>query len=237
MTLLLSALAWLADLSHWVGPSGIWQRLLEHLLVTAGVVALSVVIAVPLGAFIGHTGRGTFLVPFSVGAARSLPTLGVLTLAGLWLGIGLSAPFVALLVLAIPPMLSATHSGIAGADPTTVDAARAIGLTEWQVFTRVELPHASGLLLEGLRSTLLQVVATATLAAWTADAGLGRFLFVGLKTRDHAQMIAGALLVVCLALFLDLVALGAARLITGPRRVSTRPPAGTSDRPVMKDSR
>ncbi|QWW19625.1 ABC transporter permease subunit [Schaalia sp. 19OD2882] len=213
MSLLIAALAWLTDPSHWGGDGGIWARLFEHLLVTAGVVAVAVAVAVPVGALIGHTGRGAFLVPFSVGAARSLPTLGLVTLAALWLGIGLGGPVVALLVLAVPPMLAAAHAGVASADRTTVDAARAIGLTEWQVFTRVELPHATGLLVEGLRSTVLQVVATATLAAWTADAGLGRFLFAGLKTRDWAQMIGGALLVVALALVLDLLVLGAGRLL------------------------
>ena len=127
---------------------------------------------------------------------------------------GLVAPFCALLVLAIPPMLAGAYAGITSAEPVTVDAARAIGLSSWQVLTQVELPAAVPLLLEGLRSTTLQVVATATLAAYTADVGLGRFLFAGLKTRDYAQMIGGALLVVVLALILDLLLVQAKRLIT-----------------------
>ncbi|MDO4259917.1 MAG: ABC transporter permease subunit [Actinomycetaceae bacterium] len=217
MTILLEALAWLFNPANWVGDGSIPARLLEHLLITAGVVFFTALIALPIGALIGHTGRGAVLVPFSVGAARSLPTLGLLTLAGLWLGIGLGAPLLALVILAAPPLLAAAHSGIAGAPPSTVDAARAIGLTEWQVFTHVELPHAAGLILQGLRSTTLQVVATATLAAWTADAGLGRLLFTGLKTRDYAQMIAGALLVVILALVLDFaLALGGKVSRVGP---------------------
>ena len=132
------------------------------------------------------------------------------------------APFCALLVLAIPPMLAGAYAGITSAEPVTVDAARAIGLSSWQVLTQVELPAAVPLLLEGLRSTTLQVVATATLAAYTADVGLGRFLFTGLKTRDYAQMIGGALLVVVLALVLDLLLVQAKRMITRTLDPSTR---------------
>ena len=161
---------------------------------------------------IGHTGRGRWLVS-ATGAARAIPTLGVLTLAGLWLGIGLAAPTLALLVLAVPPLLSATYSGIASTPRTTVDAARAIGLTESQILAQVEVPHAAGLVAAGVRSATLQVIATTTLAAYTANYGLGRFLYTGLKTRDYAQMIGGAIVVVALALATDaLLALIARRL-------------------------
>ncbi len=204
MNLLLEALGWVFAPDNWSGPGGIGWRLLQHVGVTAAVVATAAVIATPAGLLIGHTGRGRVLVPLMVGAARSLPTLGLLTLVGLWWGIGVAPPFLALLVLAIPPLLAATHAGVSAADPATVDAARAIGLSEWQVLWQVEVPMALPVIVEGLRSTILQVVATATLAAYTADVGLGRFLFAGLKTRDWAQMIGGALLVVALALALDL---------------------------------
>lgn len=203
MNLLMDALGWLAEPTHWVGAASIPVRLLQHLGLTFGVVALAALIALPLGIMIGHTGRFRFLIVATSGAARAIPTLGVLTLAGLWLGIGLAAPVLALLVLAIPPMMTATYTGIDSADPRAVDAARAIGLKEWQIIRFVELPAARTLLLGGLRSTTLQVLATATLAAYTADAGLGRYLYIGLKTRDYGQMIAGAILVVALALVLD----------------------------------
>ena len=203
MNLLMDALGWLAEPTHWVGAASIPVRLLQHLDLTFGVVALAALIALPLGIMIGHTGRFRFLIVATSGAARAIPTLGVLTLAGLWLGIGLAAPVLALLVLAIPPILTATYTGIDSADPRAVDAARAIGLKEWQIIRFVELPAARTLLLGGLRSTTLQVLATATLAAYTADAGLGRYLYIGLKTRDYGQMIAGAILVVALALVLD----------------------------------
>lgn len=212
MTILMTALAWLATPSNWWGPAGIGARTLEHLGLTALVVALAALVAIPAGTWIGHTGRGRWLVS-AAGGARAVPTLGVLTLVGLWLGIGLAAPTLALLVLAIPPLLSATYSGIASTPRATVDAARAIGLTEKQVLAQVEVPHAAGLVAAGVRSATLQVIATTTLAAYTANYGLGRFLYEGLKTRDYAEMIGGAIVVVALALVTDaLLALIARRL-------------------------
>lgn len=203
MSILRDAFAWLADPAHWSGPSGILMRLLQHLGVTGAVVITAALIALPLGIAIGHTGRFRFLATSGAGAARAVPTLGLLTLAALWLGIGLKGPFLALLVLAVAPVLSAAYAGIESADARTVDAARAIGLTELRIIREVELPAARNLILGGLRSATLQVVATATLAAYTADSGLGRFLYTGLKTRDYGQMIAGAILVIILALALD----------------------------------
>ena len=214
MNLFLDALGWLFTPENWGGASGISSRLQQHLYFTLAVVAVACVLALPAGVAIGHTRRGVAVVPMVTASARALPTLGLLTLVGLWSGLGLVAPFCALLVLAIPPMLAGAYAGITSAETVTVDAARAIGLSSWQVLTQVELPAAVPLLLEGLRSTTLQVVATATLAAYTADVGLGRFLFAGLKTRDYAQMIGGALLVVVLALILDLLLVQAKRLIT-----------------------
>jgi len=224
VNILLTALAWLAAPANWQGDSGILVRCAQHLGLTVLIVALAALIALPLGTWIGHTGRGRWLVS-ATGAARAVPTLGVLTLAGLWLGIGLAAPTLALLVLAVPPLLSATYSGIASTPRATVDAARAIGLTEPQILLRVEAPHAAGLVAAGARSAALQVIATATLAAYTADYGLGRFLYTGLKTRDYAQMIGGAIVVVALALAVD------ATLALLARRLRARTRSVPSDTP------
>ena len=202
MSIFLEALSWLTTPANWLSGSGILTRSAEHLGLTLLIGVLAALIALPLGTVIGHTGRGRWLVS-ATGAARAIPTLGVLTLAGLWLGIGLAAPTLALLVLAVPPLLSATYSGIASTPRTTVDAARAIGLTEPQILAQVEFPHAAGLIAAGVRSATLQVIATTTLAAYTANYGLGRFLYAGLKTRDYAQMIGGAIVVVALALATD----------------------------------
>ena len=202
MSIFLEALSWLTTPANWLGGSGILTRSAEHLGLTLLIVVLAALVALPLGTVIGHTGRGRWLVS-ATGAARAIPTLGVLTLAGLWLGIGLAAPTLALLVLAVPPLLSATYSGIASTPRATVEAARAIGLTESQILAQVEVPHAAGLIAAGVRSATLQVIATTTLAAYTANYGLGRFLYTGLKTRDYAQMIGGAIIVVALALATD----------------------------------
>ena len=197
------AIAWIADPANASGPNGVWARSWEHLWYTILAVVLASVIAIPLGYLVGHTGRGRGLVVASSGAARALPTLGVVTLVGLVLGVGLIAPMVALVLLAVPSVLAGAYAGIEAIDPRTVDAARAMGMSEWQIITRVEMPLGLPLLIGGLRSATLQVVATATLAAYVGAGGLGRFLFLGLKTQDYPQMLAAALLVVVLALILE----------------------------------
>lgn len=200
-----AAFAWLTDPSHWQGAGSIPTRIAEHLGVTALAVVLAALVALPLGVLIGHTRRGSGLMGAFTGAARAIPTLGILTLFGLALGIGLRAPLVALIILAIPSLLAGAYSGIQAVDPTIPNAAKAIGMSPWQVIRSVEVPLALPVILGGLRSATLQVVSTATLAAYVADAGLGRYLFAGLKSRDYVQMLAGAILVTALALLLELI--------------------------------
>lgn len=197
------AIAWILDPANAYGPSGVWARCWEHLWYTLLAVVLACVIAIPLGYLVGHTRRGRGLVVVSSGAARALPTLGVVTLVGLVLGIGLVAPMVALVLLAVPSVLAGAYAGIEAIDRRTVDAARAMGMSEWEVLTRVEIPLGLPLLLGGVRSATLQVIATATLAAYVGAGGLGRFLFLGLKTQDYPQMLASALLVVAIALLME----------------------------------
>ena len=204
MNLLLEAVEWLKDGQNWLGPSGILVRTGQHVLFVAAVVLISALIALPIGVYIGHTGRWKNLVLTATGAARAVPTLGLLTLIGLWLGIGWQAPLIALVALAMPPILAGAYSGVISAQGSS-DAARAIGLTERQILTQLEIPAGAPLIITGLRSAVLQVIATATLAAYTANLGLGRFLYVGLKTRDYGQMIGGALVVVVIALIVDLL--------------------------------
>lgn len=201
MNYLGDAIAWV--LAHLGGPGGVGERMLEHLWYTLAAMAIAALIAVPLGLAIGHTGRGRSVVT-AAGAARALPTLGVVTLAALAMGIGLAAPMVALVLLAIPPILAGAYAGVDAIDPVTRDAAEAVGMSGWQRVALVEVPLGMPLLLGGLRSATLQVVSTATLAAYVGGGGLGRFLFLGLKTQDYPQMLASALLVVLLALGLDL---------------------------------
>jgi len=204
MNYLRSAFAWLGDPTNWAGQTGIGERLGQHLFATAIVVVAAGVIALPVGVAVGHTRRGAGVVGAIAGAARSVPTLGLLTLFALALGIGLRAPLLALVVLAIPSLLAGAYAGVESVDPAMSDAARAMGMNELRIVTQVELPLGAPVIIGGLRSATLQVVSTATLVAYAADWGLGRYLFAGLKTRDYGQMLGGALLVIALALILEL---------------------------------
>jgi osmoprotectant transport system permease protein len=203
MSLWNETIAWLLAPHNWTGDGSIFERLVEHIGITLGVLFIAAALALPAGILIGHRRRGGGIVVVSAGAVRAIPTLGLLTLLGLALGIGLGAPVLALVILAIPPLLTGAYSGIAATEPVTVDAARAIGMSEFQIVRGVEIPLATGIIVGGIRSATLQVVATATLAAYTSDTGLGRFIFTGLKTRDYGELIGGSLLVVALALALD----------------------------------
>jgi len=203
MSAVSGGLDWLATGAHWHGEDGFPHRIVEHLGYTALTVAIASAIALPLGLWIGHTGRLRGLAIAVTGALRALPTLGLLTLVVIWRGIGLTPPTVALVVLAIPPLLAGAYAGLEAVDRATVDAARAIGMTEWQVLGRVEIPLALPLILGGLRAAVLQVIATATIAAYIGLGGLGRFIIDGLAVRDYPQMVAGSLVIVALALILD----------------------------------
>jgi len=207
---------YLLDPANW-GPDGlITQLLLEHLLYTVTSVLIAAVIAIPLGIFIGHTGRGGFLVIGVSNAARAIPSLGLLVLAVLALGTGRGPIIGVLAVLAIPPILTATAAGVAGADREAVHAARALGMTDRQIVGKVEWPLALPLVISGLRSATLQVVATATVAALAAGGGLGQLLTSGQASQNYPQMFAGAVLVAALAIILDLL-LGAVGWAAGRR--------------------
>lgn len=203
MKFLQQALSFIFTAANWGGPAGLTARILEHLQYTVVAVFFSALIAVPLGMLIGHTGRGTFLVVSGVNALRALPTLGVLLLGVLLWGLGLIPPTVALMLLGIPPLLAGTYSGIANVDRAVVDAARSMGMTERRVLLRVEVPNAMPLILGGLRTATLQIVATATVAAYASLGGLGRYLIDGIKVREFYLALVGALMVTALALILD----------------------------------
>ncbi|KAA1246869.1 ABC transporter permease subunit [Mycobacterium simiae] len=203
MNFLQQALSYLGTADNWTGPAGLTARTVEHVEYTALAVAASAVIAVPIGLIIGHTGRGQMIVVSAVNGLRALPTLGVLLLGVLLFGLGLGPPIVALLLLGVPPLLAGTYAGIANVDPLVVDAARAMGMTESRVLLHVEVPNALPLLLGGLRSATLQVLATATVAAYASLGGLGRYLIDGIRERQFHIALVGALMVAALALILD----------------------------------
>ncbi|GEO95624.1 ABC transporter permease [Kocuria turfanensis] len=216
MSLFGTALSWLTDPENWSGAAGIPARLLEHLAYSGITMALALAVAVPLGLWVGHTGRGSGLVVGLTGALRALPTLGLLTLFTLLLGLGLVPPIIALVLLAIPPILSGTYAGIANVSPALKDAGTAMGMTGGQVLTRVELPNALPVILGGIRNAALQVVATVTVVAYINLGGLGRYLIDGLAVRDYSRMLGSVVLVAVLALAVDAALAVAQRLSTSP---------------------
>lgn len=247
MRLLLDALAWLVDPTQWVpgsqSPLPIQDRLVEHLVYTGVAVLLAAVIALPLGFSIGHTGRGRQFVIAFTGSMRALPTLGLLFFLLMVFGYVLSydrAPIVgatiAFVVLAIPSMLGGAYSGLESVDRQTIDAARANGMTEWQILTQVEIPLALPLIVGGIRAAVLQVIATVTIASYAGLGGLGRIITSGIGLNDYDLILGGALLVTALALAVDgLLALAqratATRGLAEPtnrRRVRAAPPASTT---------
>lgn len=226
---------WLQDPSHWTGPEGVPARLGEHVLYTVVTVLIAVAIAVPLGAWVGHTGRGRWLVT-GANALRAVPSLGLLFAISMLVGpliqssLAFTIPsIIVLVILAIPPLLSGSYAGVESVDPAARDAARGMGMRGSQVLTQVELPIAMPLLLSGLRSATLQVIATATIAASISLGGLGRYLIDGLAARDLPQMVAGAVLVALLALVTDGVLALVQRHVVSPGISGRRTRVGPTD--------
>ncbi|MGH3586813.1 MAG: ABC transporter permease [Pseudonocardia sp.] len=182
---------------------GIPVRLLEHMAYSTLAILLALVIAVPIGAMVGHTGRGGFLLVGLANGLRALPSLGLLILLVIVMRIGLLPVILTLTAVAIPPLLAGAYAGVHNVDRAVVDAARGMGMREPQVLLRVEMPNALPLVLSGLRSAFLQVIATVVVAAYVSFGGLGRYLIDGLRQQDYPQMAEGALLVAALALTVE----------------------------------
>lgn len=204
MSVISDTVQWFATRANWSGEDGIPHRLLQHVEYTTTTLIVASLIAIPIGVIIGHTRRFRGPSVVLTGALRALPTLGVVTMASLYTGIDLRAALLALVLLAIPPLLAGAYSGIESVDPDVVDAARAVGMNEWQIAFRVELPLAMPVIVGGIRSATLQIIATATVAAYVpGPGGLGRFLLDGLALNDYARVVGGSLLVIALALVVD----------------------------------
>jgi osmoprotectant transport system permease protein len=214
---MLNYFGYLLDPANWTWASdSIPMRLAEHLEYTLLTVAISAVIALPIGLLIGHTNRGAFLAINIGNAGRSLPTFGLLSLMVILIGTGLVPVLIALVVLAVPPILASTYAGIRSVDQSAVDAAVGMGMRPTQVLFQAEVPMALPLIMSGMRSALLQVCATATVAAYVGLGGLGRFLVDGLSVNEYDQVFAGAVMVALLAIILDLGSAGVERLVVSP---------------------
>ncbi|MER7865065.1 ABC transporter permease subunit [Amycolatopsis japonica] len=206
-------LNWFGDPAHWQGPDGVPARLLQHLGYTALALVFALIIAIPLGLYVGHTGRGAVLLVSGGNAIRALPTLGLVTFLFLLFTESELSTIIGLVVLAIPPILAGTYAGLQATDHGVVDAAQGIGMTGWQRLWQVEVPISLPLVLGGVRNSVLQLVATAAVAAYVGLGGLGRFLLDGLAILDYPQVVAGALLTTLLAVALDLALAGVQRLL------------------------
>ena len=205
MDVLLEALVWLLSAEQYQGDSSIPIRVGEHLLYTLVPAVCAGVIALPLGYLIGHSGRGAVWVVGFSGALRALPSFGVLLLLVLIVGVqGREFAAVgALVLLGIPPMLAATYSGVMQIQRTVIDAATAQGMTPAQVLWRVEVPLSLPVVLGGIRSAVLQIVATATLVAYVGLGGLGHDIIQGIPLRRFDQTVGAAIVIIVLAVVLD----------------------------------
>lgn len=218
MMLATGAGSYLFDPEHWDVnlPGSIPLLIADHLWYTFLTLLIGAAIAVPIGMYIGHTGRFAFIAINAGNAGRSLPTLGLISLLVTMIGLGLVPVIMALVILAIPPILTNTYAGLRAIDRAAVDAAKGMGMRPMQILFTVEVPMAMPLILSGLRSATLQVVSTATVGAYVGLGGLGRLLIDGLALNQYDRVIAGAVLVAALAIALDVLASGVQRLVVSP---------------------
>jgi osmoprotectant transport system permease protein len=224
MSLVADTGRWLVDGEHWAGPDGVPARLVEHLTVSGISVAVAAALALPLAFWLGHVGRGGLLVVGLANASRAVPTFAVLIiLVATPVGFGDRATVVALVLFAIPAILTNAYVGVRDVDRGAREAAVGMGMSGAQVLWRVEAPLALPLVLAGLRTASVQVIATATLAAYVGGGGLGRLIADGFGRADYAMTAAGGVLVALLALLTEVV-LGAVqkRVTPGPRTARRR---------------
>jgi osmoprotectant transport system permease protein len=222
------ALVYLNDPYNWTRTdgNGILHLLGEHLAISLVAVAAAAVVALPLGLWLGHSGRGGGFVVALSNVSRAIPVLALLTVFAVTpIGFGDTATTIALAVFALPPILTNTYVGFRQVDPDVQEAARAMGMHPRQVVLRAELPLALPLVMTGLRTATVQVVATASLAALVGGGGLGTLIDLGFGQQDYGLMIAGAILVALLALLTELVLVALSWAVTpGPRRSPFRRP-------------
>ncbi|MFE3630372.1 ABC transporter permease [Streptomyces goshikiensis] len=209
---------WLADGANWAGENGVWHRLAEHVYVSGVALAIACALALPVGLWLGHLGKGGALAVNISNVGRAIPVFAVLALfmVSPLRGWGNVPTIVALVLFALPPLLTNAYVGMREVDRSVVEAARGMGMSGGQLFLRVELPLARALVMTGVRSAAVQVIATATIAAMVGQGGLGRIITAGFNTYNTAQVFAGALLVALLALVVEGALVAADRLL--PRR-------------------
>lgn len=204
MSFLGGVVRWFLEGAHWRGSDGIPTRLGEHLHLSVEAVLIGAVIALPIGIGLGHFGRFGNLAISVSNVGRAVPSYGILVLAFTLLGFGDGPIVVALAALAVPPMVTNSYVALREVDPDVKEAARGMGYRELAQLLRVELPLAVPLIMAGIRTSAIQVVATATVGALVAGGGLGRYIVDGFAQFDYTKLFAGAVLVALLALATEL---------------------------------
>ena len=227
MSLLGDVARWFADPEHWQGSHGIPIRILEHLELSVLAVAAALLIAAPIALYLGHTGRGGFIAINVANIGRALPSLallafGLVTAIALGLGLGFWPTMFALVPLAIPPIMTNLYVAVREVDPDIVDAARGMGFSEGEILRKIEIPLGLPLMLAGIRTAAVNVVATATLGALVAGGALGRFIVDGLALREFDQLFAGAVLVASLAIVTEITFSALERASRSPGMVAIR---------------
>ena len=219
----MSVFEWLTDPANWSGPGSIPYQSLMHLLYSLVALFVAALIAVPLGIYVGHTGKGESLIMGSVNAMRALPTLGLLILLVLVISPAFASSMafiipslIVLILLAVPPILSGVASGIRAIDRSVIDAARGMGFSTAEVVLKVEIPCALPLTLSGIRGATLQIISTATVAAYVSLDGLGRFILDGRAGNNYAEMAGGAIVLAVLAILLEIAFALLGRALVSP---------------------
>lgn len=221
MRLLGDVAAWFADPAHYQGSDAIQLRIFEHLELSALAVLIGTSIALPIGLYLGHTGRLAFIAVNVANVGRALPSLALLALAlpiafRLGLGLGFWPTLIALVPLAVPPILTNSYVAVRAVDRDVIDAARGMGFGDTGILRRIEIPLALPLILSGVRTAAVNVIATATLGALVAGGGLGRYIVDGIGLQEYDRLFAGALLVALLAIAVEAIFGTFERMATSP---------------------
>lgn len=221
MRLLGDVAAWFADPAHYQGSDAIQLRIFEHLELSTLAVLIGTSIALPIGLYLGHTGRLAFIAVNVANVGRALPSLALLALAlpiafRLGLGLGFWPTLIALVPLAVPPILTNSYVAVRAVDRDVIDAARGMGFGDTEILRRIEIPLALPLILSGVRTAAVNVIATATLGALVAGGGLGRYIVDGIGLQEYDRLFAGALLVALLAIAVEAIFGTFERVTTSP---------------------
>lgn len=203
----MSVWEWFTDPANWSGPDGIPVRTLEHLQISLLAMVIALAIALPVGLVLGHLGKGELFAVNVGNVGRAIPTFGLLIIfaSTAAIGVGPLAAVLALAIFAIPPLLTNTFTGLRQVTPSSVDAASGMGMSGTQVLARVEVPQAMPVIAAGVRTAAVQVVATASLAAFVGGGGLGTYVVNGFATADNTQIIAGSILIAGISILAEVI--------------------------------